>query len=243
MGNSEPSSPKIPIIDEVTPDKIPASMFGRRVAFWLIVVIVVGVIGVIFAGFGETPVPPPSDTPSPTATPIPPNTPSELTVDTSPPPTKTQPPTDTPTATPTQTPTAMPPLTSAATPIPPASPIPISSEICENNSYEFVRDIGVQDEDVFFPGEEFDKIWQIKNSGDCSWESGFTISYWLGDYFGTQREHDLRDISIHPNETLDVTVPMKAPTSPGRYTGKWVIRDPSGNLLRGKELTVVIQVK
>ena len=54
---------------------------------------------------------------------------------------------------------------------PTATPLPMPT-VC-NLDAAFVADVTVPDGTVFSPGARIDKIWRIRNSGNCPWESGY----------------------------------------------------------------------
>ena len=58
-----------------------------------------------------------------------------------------------------------------------STPVPTSSlgDDCNNNAFE--GDITIPDGTIMKPGEDFQKIWKIRNTGSCTWDDGFTLVY------------------------------------------------------------------
>jgi hypothetical protein len=48
----------------------------------------------------------------------------------------------------------------------------------------FVGDVTIFDGAVLRPGEHFTKVWQVKNSGTCTWTRAYTVEPVEGDRFG-----------------------------------------------------------
>jgi hypothetical protein len=140
-------------------------------------------------------------TPTPTSTPTPTNTP-------------------TPTATPTPTPTLTPTPTPTRTPTPTPTPTPCLPDVA------FVADVTVPDGAQFAPGASFTKIWRVRSSGCRAWEPGSRWTFVSGDQLGAPGGVDVSP--ARPGETVDISVPMRAPTAPGTYKGFWQMRGPDG---------------
>lgn len=129
---------------------------------------------------------------------------------------------------PTQTPPP-PPLTAVPatnTPVPTSTPIPTVT-YCD--WVAFVRDVSAPDGTTFAPGEVFIKTWRLKNRGTCAWTSDYMLVYTSGAQMGGTTAVRLPEIVL-PGQTVDVSVTLTAPISPGPYTGNWMLRNPSGAL-------------
>jgi hypothetical protein len=128
---------------------------------------------------------------------------------------------------------------SAPTPIPEPSPVSTSvSTACENNS-KFVADVTVPDGTPIAPGQEFNKIWRIQNTGTCLWGEGYTFAFVGDELMGALREIVVP--ATAPGATADLLVPMKAPETPGTHKGLWRLRAPDGAFF-GEEVDVIINV-
>jgi hypothetical protein len=109
---------------------------------------------------------------------------------------------------------------------------------CMNNA-SFVADVTVPDDTNFKPGEVFDKVWRMRNSGSCPWEAGYTWVYESGDQMG---DNTLSEVPpTIPGADADIRVTLTAPGEPGRYISRWRMRDMN-NQPFGQRATVVINV-
>jgi hypothetical protein len=133
-------------------------------------------------------------------------------------------PTQTPfvvTATFTNTP-AQPLATSTNTPLP-ATSVPATG--CYQ-AY-FVADISVPDNTQMTKGQTFTKTWRIRNNGTCTWTGDFDIVYTSGTNLASVSSVDLPK-EVKPGETVDISIPMTAPSSDGSYRSSWLIKASNG---------------
>jgi hypothetical protein len=98
----------------------------------------------------------------------------------------------------------------------------------------FLDDVTVPDNSVIPAGQEFVKTWRVRNDGTCTWGPAghnlHSIAFTSGDSLGAPAEVRLPS-EVAPGQSVDVSVPMRAPTTPGRYRSSWLFRvdgDPSG---------------
>jgi len=154
-------------------------------------------------------------------------------------PTDTPTPTPTPTSTPTPTPEKEKVVT--PTPTPTSTPTPMPEKVqppCDPDA-AFVADVTVPDGAIFGPGECFDKIWRLRNSGGCIWEVGYTLTFISGDQMGAP---DAQPVPLTmPGDTTDISATMCAPEEPGTYRSGWRMRDASGQTF-GPDVYVEIVV-
>ena len=127
--------------------------------------------------------------------------------------------TNTPSASPTPSPTLIP--TSTFTPT--ATPIPCNQAV-------FIKDVTYPDNTQITVNQNFTKTWRIKNTGSCSWTSGYQLVFDSGDRMGGPTNQTLTSGSIAPGQTVDISVNLTAPPAPGTYRGNWKIREPGGTL-------------
>jgi hypothetical protein len=140
----------------------------------------------------------PSNTPLPTNTLLPSSTPL---------PTATPLPTFTPSPIPTNT--AVP--TSTPTPVP-----------C--NLATFIGDVNFPDGAQLSESAAFTKIWRVKNSGSCTWDSGYKLVYVSGNKMNApQLTVDLPK-TVKPGETVDLAVKFISPDKEGTYQSDWLLR-------------------
>jgi hypothetical protein len=140
-----------------------------------------------------------------------------------------------PTATPTVTSTPAP-----GTPTVTSTPVGMTETptVCTFDA-AFVADVTVPDGTVFAPGASIDKIWRIRNSGSCPWESGSTWVFVSGDQMGAAPSQAVPATAVGGN--VDIGVTMYAPSAPGTYTGYWRMKSPDGQVF-GQTCSVEIVV-
>jgi hypothetical protein len=142
-----------------------------------------------------------------------------------------------PTATPQQqevqpTPTSVPPT---ATELPTITPLPTATQAPPTataipipcNRAEFVLDVTIPDGTTLPPGAEFLKIWRLKNSGSCIWNSNYRLVFESGDFMGVYEVFSLRS-NVLPGESVDISANLVAPNNPGLYRSNWKLRSPDG---------------
>jgi len=89
----------------------------------------------------------------------------------------------------------------------------------------FIDDINIDDYSEVPSGDSFTKIWQIKNNGDTIWNIGYEWAFDSGNKM--QGPNSVPVSGISPNETVDISVNLVAPDSPGTYTGYWQMKNDS----------------
>lgn len=129
---------------------------------------------------------------------------------------------------PAQTPEA-PTLAPSATALPTDTQVVLPSasptQICD--AAGFVADVSVSDGSVITAGTQFVKTWRLKNTGSCTWTPQYAIVFDSGDAMEGPAAQTINQ-SISPNQTVDVSVTLKAPGQPGSYRGYWKMRNAAG---------------
>jgi hypothetical protein len=125
----------------------------------------------------------------------------------------------------------LPPVSASQTPIPsPASsntPVPTATSYC--SIMQFVTDVTYPDGAVVTPGTNFTKTWRLKNVGTCAWTPSYAVVFSDGNSMNGPTTQALAG-NVNPGQTIDISVNLTAPATPGDYTGNWKIRDASGVL-------------
>lgn len=133
-----------------------------------------------------------------------------------------------------------PPLpTTGSAPPPPPQPSPTTGgapppSTCANTA-AFVQDVTVPDGTNWAPNQTFNKIWQVRNTGTCTW-TGYQLVFASGEAMTPNTTVDVSPTA--PGATADILVPMTAPAAPGPHAGQWRLKSPSG--LFGPTLTINI---
>ena len=92
---------------------------------------------------------------------------------------------------------------------------------------DFVTDVTVPDGTVMDPGETFTKTWRLKNAGNCSWATSYAVVFSDGDSMGGNATQALTT-TVNPGQTVDISINLKAPATPGSYIGNWKLRNTAG---------------
>ena len=124
---------------------------------------------------------------------------------------------------PTQTPlqsssTATPPATIAS----PTLPVNITTAECAQAS---LISETIIDGTIYKPGEQFTKVWQIKNMSNCVWDTNYKIVFWSGDILGGAYYYNLPQVT-GPGQTVPIALVLTTPTIDGTYRSEWKLQTP-----------------
>lgn len=146
------------------------------------------------------------------------------------------PPTETPTqAPPTETPT----ITFATDPTQIALGTP--GQLCDDLSFDPATvDVTILDGTAMTPGQEFVKTWKIKNTGNCAWGDGYSLTYSYGERMDGQPVP--LGAVVQVGQEVDISVTFKAPAAIGEYTSAWQMANATG-VTFGKAVFVKIIVQ
>ena len=99
-----------------------------------------------------------------------------------------------------------------------------TDEFCDDAIW--VADISVQDGTEMSPGQDFEKTWQIKNTGTCTWGEGYHLVFG----YDAEMNGQARPLPaiISPDETVDITVVFTAPLETGEYSSYWRMANTKG---------------
>jgi hypothetical protein len=127
-------------------------------------------------------------------------------------------------------------------PVAPVNTAPALGDACHNSIY--IADVTIPDETVLKPGEDFDKIWRIQNTGSCIWDDGYKLVFVAGDQALDPVNYEIKDAAdfVEAGETVDMGVDLTAPNAEGKYSATWRMQTDVG-VFFGTPLTVVINVK
>lgn len=90
----------------------------------------------------------------------------------------------------------------------------------------FVDDITIPDGTLLKPGIEFEKIWRVKNEGTCVW-SGYQLVYAGGEPMSGMVTTVQ---TVNPDETVNISIKLKAPIRGGKQVGNWMFLTPWGKV-------------
>lgn len=134
--------------------------------------------------------------------------------------TQTVPPTDMPSPSPTGTASPTPTLF-------PSTLTPTTVSYCDWLS--FVKDVTIPDASNWTRDTTITKTWRIKNRGTCSWTPDYSLVFSHGAQMGGPSSIRLPK-NVNPGETVDISVTLTVPETPGHYIGYWMLKNASGTL-------------
>lgn len=129
----------------------------------------------------------------------------------------------------TQTETPFPSLTPQ--PLPSDTPIPspsITPIPCDHITWG--KDVTIPDGTELVPGEIFTKTWRLRNTGTCTWTSGYSLVFESGEAMGAPPATQLTTSTVPPGQQIDVTIVLEAPVSAGNYQGNFKLRNTEGRI-------------
>jgi heat shock protein HslJ len=129
--------------------------------------------------------------------------------------------------------------------LPTATPPPAPGCI---DSMLWVSDLSYDDQNMsnlpkLSPGENFQKGWRVRNTGNCTWDS----TYLLVPVDGNNPAAIMGGLpvpvqgTVAPGQTYDFWVNLVAPIQPGTYVEFWTMRN-GGGILFGDRIWVAIEV-
>jgi len=80
---------------------------------------------------------------------------------------------------------------------------------------------------IFKPGEQFTKVWQIKNASNCVWDTNYKVIFWSGDILGGAYYYNLPQVT-GPGQTVPIALVLTTPTADGDYKSEWKLQTPDG---------------
>ena len=94
---------------------------------------------------------------------------------------------------------------------------------------QFIADVTVPDGTVFAAGAAFTKTWRLKNIGNCTWTTSYSLVFDTGNSMGGPTSVNLPN-NVAPGQTVDISINLVAPSSAGHYIGYWKFKNASGVL-------------
>lgn len=82
---------------------------------------------------------------------------------------------------------------------------------------------------ILSPGQDFTLTWTVKNIGTTTWTTDYQLRYYLVDQSLRMGAIDIKlPKEVKPNESVDLTLTMKAISSTGDFTTIWVLTNKEG---------------
>lgn len=107
------------------------------------------------------------------------------------------------------------------------TPTPTPNTGCDRAT--FVSDVTIPDGSVIAPSTGFTKTWRIRNSGTCTWTTGYSLVFQSGERMGAPDAVAFPS-QVAPGQTVDLVVFLTSPASNGTYRGNFILRNASGQL-------------
>jgi hypothetical protein len=95
----------------------------------------------------------------------------------------------------------------------------------------------IPDATIVQPGATFTKVWQLQNSGTCTWDTNWQLVYYGGDLMDGLTVYNLPQ-PAQPGETVDIPILLRAPAD----TGEWMLKSPWGQTFGVGSYSVPISV-
>ena len=131
-------------------------------------------------------------------------------------------------------------LESTATAIPTNNPFEATPTEILCDDAIWVADITVPDGTEMTPGQDFVKTWKIRNTGSCTWGTGYSALFAYGEKMGGVAEPMTG--AVAPGEEVEISVRFKAPDNAGEYSSTWRMANAS-NIPFGENVFVLIVVR
>ena len=93
----------------------------------------------------------------------------------------------------------------------------------------FIENTNIANGQTFQPDESFQVTWTLENTGDCTWDSGYSLKLIGGEIITSENLLSLNS-SVSPGDSITLAVDMQAPSSPGNYISAWKMQDGEGHL-------------
>lgn len=83
------------------------------------------------------------------------------------------------------------------------------------------------DGSIVKPGEQLQKTWRLRNAGDCTWNTGYTLDFKEGAQMSAASPQNLAS-EVAPGAELELKIDLVAPTTAGTYRGEWMLVNAAG---------------
>jgi hypothetical protein len=110
------------------------------------------------------------------------------------------------------------------------------------NQASLIEEVSIPNDTVLAINQGFVKIWHLKNTGSCVWNSDYEFVLASGDPMGSQDKQPLTSSVVRPGEMADVSVKLVAPAIAGTYRSAWKIRDPKGITFEPSDGTLDVEI-
>jgi hypothetical protein len=106
----------------------------------------------------------------------------------------------------------------------PGTDVRVDYALCNSSAY--FEDATIPDGTEFAPGESFEKIWTIQNTGFCAWKANYMVKFFNGDSMSGMETELGKNVAS--GRQAKVSISLIAPAARGTYTGYWILADEYG---------------
>lgn len=92
----------------------------------------------------------------------------------------------------------------------------------------YIADVTIPDGTQLPPDTRFTKTWRLKNSGTCTWDSGYRLFHQAGSVLDAGQSSSPLPAVVAPGQTVDLSVNMASPSVPGSYQSDWLLQNAQG---------------
>ena len=118
------------------------------------------------------------------------------------------------------------PEVTSETPAAPISTITAPSDCID--AAVLLRDVTIPDDTQVKAGEKFIKTWEFHNTGTCPWIN-YTLKFSSGDEIKAPLSAPMP--AAAPNEKVQVSMELTAPSADGRYAGYFTLNNSNGEIV------------
>jgi hypothetical protein len=108
-----------------------------------------------------------------------------------------------------------------------ANVVAAPAQPCNQAAAGYPLDVSIPPGTRMQPGEAFVKTWRVQNTGTCTWTSQYSLVFASGEPMTSQSQVAWSG-EIPSGGTLEVSIDMTAPSSPGEHQSAWLLRSPTG---------------
>ncbi|MCJ7434436.1 MAG: NBR1-Ig-like domain-containing protein [Anaerolineales bacterium] len=145
---------------------------------------------------------------------------------------------------PTETPTLEPPPatpTDAFTSDPTLAALGTPVALCDDYSFTLTTlDVTIPDGTTLTANQDFVKTWKIKNTGICTWDTGYGLIFSYGEKMSGKPVP--LSINVAPEQEVDISVNLRVPGKAGNYFSAWQMVNPKGIPFGDKEHILLVKI-
>jgi hypothetical protein len=94
---------------------------------------------------------------------------------------------------------------------------------------DFIANITIPTNALLQPGTQFIKTWRVQNTGTCDWTTAYQLVFSSGDQMSAPSTVPF-STNVAVGQTVDISINMTAPSTPGTYHGHWMFKNANGTL-------------